>query len=337
MFRDSKTLKGLLSECPAGRLEEMAAEAHALTLKNFGWTIQLYTPIYLANYCENECLYCGFSSRNDIERKALKPSEVEEEARIVSSSGLRHVLILTGESRKMSPPSFIRESVKILRKYFDSISIEIYPLEESEYAQLVDEGVDGLTIYQEVYDEAIYRKVHPAGPKNDYRFRLEAPERGARAGMRFINIGALLGLNDWREEAYRLGLHAKYLQDKFPDVEIGIAVPRLKPHAGLFDAPFEVGDKDVVQMVTALRIFLPRIGIALSTREDPAFRENLMALGVTRMSAGSSTRVGGRITKPAGKHDEPQFEISDRRGVEEMIAVLNARGYQAVLKDWVRP
>jgi 2-iminoacetate synthase len=331
----AKELAGLLSPGNASSLEELAQTARELTLKNFGRTIQLYTPIYLSNYCDNRCLYCGFNSNNKITRRALSLEEVEKEARFISSTGLRHILILTGESRSMSPVSYIKDCVGILRKYFSSISIEVYPLTEGEYSLLVGAGVDGLTIYQEAYDETVYSRVHPDGPKSDYRFRLDAPERGARAGMRSVNIGALLGLNDWRSEVFLLGLHAKYLQDSFPDVEIGVSVPRIRPQAGSFKAAYKVSDADLVQIITALRIFLPRLGISISTRESPGLRENLIPLGVTRMSAGSTTCVGGH-TIEENAPGAAQFDISDTRSVEEVKKLLERKGYQPVFKDWMQ-
>lgn len=326
----------LLSQTDTSRREEMARLAHELTLKHFGRVIQLYTPLYLSNYCDNECVYCGFNSNNDIPRKRLDIEEVKIEAQAIASTGLKTVLILTGESRKMSPVSYVKDCVKVLKKYFSSILIEIYPLAEEEYKELIVEGVDGLTIYQETYDEEVYSRIHPVGPKNDYRFRLDAPERGCKAGMRTVNIGALLGLSDWRRDAFFLALHAMYLQDKFPDVEIGVSVPRLRPHVGAFDAGHKVTDENVVRMILAFRITLPRLGITISTRENPGFRENLIGLGITRMSAGSTTEVGGRtITAPAGK-GSCQFDISDRRSVEEIKAMLEGKLYQPVFKDWVR-
>lgn len=333
---DIREFAHLLSAEAESLLEELAQRARGLTLSNFGRTIQLYTPMYLSNYCDNTCLYCGFNINNKIERRALTPEEVEKEARFVSSAGLRHILILTGESRSMSPVSYIRDCVRILRKYFSSISVEVYPLTEGEYSELVREGVDGLTIYQETYDEDTYSKMHPRGPKNDYRFRLDAPERGAKSGMRSVNIGALLGLSDWRREAFILGLHAKYLQDRFPDVEMGASLPRIRPQVSGFRADHEVSDKNLVQMILALRLFLPRLGITLSTRESAELRENLIPLGITRMSADSTTRVGGHTIEKSGGENDIQFEISDRRSVDEIKASLGKKGYQAVFKDWMR-
>ena len=325
----------LLSPEAENHLEEMASMSHEITLRHFGRTMQLYTPIYISNYCDNRCVYCGFSASNRIERKKLDPEEVGEEARIIASSGLKHILVLTGESSEKSPLSYIKKCVKILKKYFTSISVEIYALTEDEYSELVAEGIDGLTIYQEVYDEEVYKTMHPSGPKSDYRFRLEAPARGAGIGMRNVNIGVLLGIDDWRREIFWLGLHAKYLQDEFPAVDIGVSLPRLRPHAGGFKAPHKVDDRAMVQLITALRIFLPRVGISISTREEPDFRENLIALGITRMSAGSSTYVGDRTSKFHNAGNLPQFEISDKRGVAEIMALLERKKYQPVLKDWL--
>ncbi len=321
----------LLSPAAGDCLEEMAAKAHRLTVQNFGRVIFLFTPLYMSDYCENRCLYCGFNAGNDFARKKLTLAELEEEARRIAETDLKHVLILTGESRRHSPPSYIRECVQLLKKYFSSISVEIYPLDTEEYRDMVAAGVDGLTIYQEVYNERIYDALHPAGPKKDYHYRLDAPERGCAAGMRTVTVGALLGLNDWRREAFFAGLHADYLQDKYWDVEVGLAFPRLRPHAGDFKPASTVSDRNFVQILLASRIFLPREGITVSTRENSAFRDHILLLGVTKMSAGSSTEVGGRLTPHS---QTSQFEISDCRTVAEMKEVLLQKGYQPIFKDW---
>jgi len=313
-------------------LEEIAQKSHSLTIQNFGRTILLYTPMYISNYCVNKCAYCGFNIENDIRRRKLTLKEIEEESNVISSRGLRHILVLTGESRKESPISYIIDAVKIMKKYFDSISIEIYPLKEGEYQQLINAGVDGLTIYQEVYNEEIYDRVHIAGPKKNYRFRLDAPERASKAKMRKVNIGALLGLEDWRREAFFTGIHAKYLQDKYTDVEFSVSLPRIRPHAGSFKDIKRVKDKDLVLILLATRLFLPRVGITISTRENPSFRDNLIPLGVTKMSAGVTTEVGGHSSK--GKSDG-QFQISDDRSVYEIKNVILSKGYQPVFKDWM--
>ncbi len=322
----------LLSPQAAPLLEEMAQAAHRVTVQNFGRTIQLYTPLYLANYCVNHCVYCGFSAKNRIERRKLTLAEVESEARAIAATGLKHLLILTGESRQESPVSYIRDCVLVLRKYFPSISIEIYPVSKDEYVELVAAGVDGLTIYQEVYHEETYLRLHPKGPKRDYRFRLEAPERAGEAGIRTINIGALLGLYDWRAEVFITGLHADYLQRRFPEIEISVSCPRMRPYSGeSYHPEYPMTDRDLVQAITALRLFLPRLGMTLSTREDSRLRDNLMRLGVTKMSAGSSTAVGGHTD---GKDSVGQFDISDHRSVPEMQEAISRSGYKPVFKDW---
>jgi 2-iminoacetate synthase len=320
----------LLSEQAVPYLERMAQKAHQLTVQNFGRVILLYTPLYLANYCVNQCAYCGFNVTNRITRKKLTLEEVEKEARAIAQTGLRHILILTGESRHHTPVSYIEDCVRVLKNYFDSISIEIYPLTEEEYGQLVAAGVDGLTLYQEVYDPITYDEIHLAGPKKDYRFRLDAPDRACRARMRAVNIGALLGLQDWRKEAFFTGLHAAYLQDKYLDTEISVSLPRLRPHVGNFAPRSVVSDRDLVQILLALRLFLPRAGITISTRERAEFRDNLLPLGVTKMSAGSCTSVGGHLEEAT----EGQFDIADQRSVREMHAMLVSRGYQPLYKDW---
>ena len=321
----------LLSPGAAHYLEDMAQAAHRLTLDHFGPTILLYTPLYLANYCVNQCLYCGFKASNDIPRRKLSLPEVELEAKAIATTGLQHLLVLTGESRQHSPVSYIKQCVGVLREYFCSISIEICPLSSDEYAELIAVGADGLTIYQEVYDEGRYGRLHPAGPKRDYRFRLEAPERAGSAGMRSINIGALLGLGDWRSEVFLAGMHLAYLQEQFPEIELGISFPRMRPEVGGYQPEYTISDRDLVQALVALRLFLPSAGITISTRESAGLRDNLMKLGVTKMSAGSSTAIGGHTD---AKDGVGQFEISDRRSVDEMRQAISRLGYKAILKDW---
>jgi 2-iminoacetate synthase len=246
------------------------------------------------------------------------------------NKGIKDLVVLTGESRKHSPVSYIKDSIEILTEYFSSIAIEVYPMETEEYRELVDAGVDGLTIYQETYNEQIYDQVHITGPKKDYRFRLDAPERGCQAGMRRINIGPLLGLDDWRKESFFAGLHANYLQNKYLDTEISLSLPRLRPHMGSFEPNSIVDDPALVQIILAYRLFLPRLGISLSTRESDKLRDNLLPLGITKMSAESSTAVGGY----AENRGVNQFDISDDRTVAEVKELLLARGYQPVFKDW---
>jgi len=330
---DHIDLARLLSPAAENCLEPMAQKANKLSLHHFGKAILLYTPMYLSNYCVNKCVYCSYNIENDVNRKQLTMDEIEAEAKSISATGLKHILILTGESKKHAPISYIVDSIKILRKYFQAISIEIYPLDEDEYREVIEAGVDGLTIYQEVYDEAIYDKVHIAGPKKDYRYRIEAPDRACRQGIRSANIGSLLGLNDWRTESFMTGMHALYLQKEYPEVELSVSLPRIRPHAGAFKDIYPVDDKHFVQVMLAFKIFLPSVGITISTRENEEFRNNLIPLGATKMSAGVTTAIGGHSLESSG---ESQFEISDNRSVEEMRqSILNA-GYQPVFKDWMQ-
>jgi len=321
----------LLSPAAADMLEEIAQRAYKITLHNFGRCILLYTPLYLADYCVNYCVYCGFNASNQIERRKLSLPEVEMEAQEIAKTGLKHILILTGESRQHSPVSYIKDCVRILKKYFSSISIEIYPLREDEYAELIAAGVDGLTVYQEVYDERVYSQLHPKGPKRDYKFRLEAPERAGLSGIRTINIGPLLGLGNWPQEVFLAGIHAAYLQKRFPEIEISISFPRMRPQCGDYEPEYPVSDLELVQSILALRLFLPRVGITISTRESATLRNNLIRLGITKMSAGSSTVVGGHTDSKDGTD---QFEISDNRTVNQIRQLIAACGYKPILKDW---
>ncbi|UCZ52347.1 2-iminoacetate synthase ThiH [Bacillus shivajii] len=321
----------LLSPAAEGYLEEMAQKAHRLTVQHFGKTMQLYLPLYLSDYCVNICKYCSFSVNHDFPRRRLTMEEVDREAKIIADRGIKHIILLSGESRLHSSVDYLKDSMTVLKKYFSSVGLEIQPLDEQEYKELVECGVDGLTVYQEVYNEEIYRDIHVAGPKRDYKYRLDTPERGAKAGMRSVNIGALLGMDDWRKECYMTGRHASYLQNNFLETEVGVSFPRMRPHAGSFQPKVNVTDKNLVQAILALRLFLPRTGINISTRETPDFRDKLIPLGVTKMSTDSSTVVGGYAEPDA---TQSQFEICDERSVEEIKSLLKEKEYQPVVKDW---
>ncbi|ADU29042.1 2-iminoacetate synthase ThiH [Evansella cellulosilytica] len=321
----------LLSPAAENYLEEMAQKAHQLTVQHFGKTIGLYLPLYLSDYCVNICKYCSFSFNNDFPRRRLTMEEIHKEAKIIADMGIKHIILLSGESKQHSSIEYLKESMEVLKHYFSSVGVEIQPLDQDEYEQLFAAGIDGLTVYQEVYNEEIYRDIHVAGPKKDFRYRLDTPERGAKAGLRSINVGALLGMDEWRKESYMTGLHASYLQNKFLEIEVGVSFPRMRPHAGSFQPKVIVSDKNLVQAMLAIRLFLPRAGINISTRETPEFRESLIPLGVTKMSAASSTVVGGYSEPDV---TQSQFEISDDRSVEEIKTLLKQKGYQPVVKDW---
>lgn len=321
----------LLSDNAENHLEFMAQKAYKITRQYFGKTIQLYVPLYISNYCSNECVYCGFKESNNILREKLSLEEIEKEAKKISKTGMKHILLLTGEAPKITPIDYLKEAVRICKKYFSSISIEIFPMEKEEYSILRNEGVDGLTIYQEVYDKAIYKEVHKKGKKADYAFRLDTAERGAKAGFRQINIGTLFGLGECKKEAFFSGLHAEYLERKYLDTEFSLSLPRINPAEGDFQSNFPLNDKKMVQFMLAFRLFLPNTGINISTRESEEFRNNILPLGVTKFSAGSKTSVGGYEKEDCGTS---QFSISDTRQAEEIIRYLKEKGYQPIFKDW---
>lgn len=321
----------LLSPAAGEHLEIMAQKAHQLTVQNFGHVIFLFTPIYLSDYCTNKCVYCGFNVTNTFTRKKLTLAEVEKEAQNIAASGLQHILFLTGDAPKIAGVPYMLECIKILKKYFSAIAIEVYAMSQSEYKELIDAGVESMTMFQETYNPLIYDQLHVAGPKKDYHYRLDAPERACRAGIRSVNLGALLGLDQWRRDGFFTGLHTHYLQNKYSDVEVSISLPRIRPTMGQCETGFTVNDKQMVQYMTALRLFMPRVGITLSTRENAEFRSNAIKLGVTKMSAGVNTAVGGHTES---QENAGQFEISDNRSVAEMSQAILKLGYQPVVKDW---
>lgn len=322
----------LLSPTAAKHLELMAERAHRETVRNFGYVMQLFTPMYIANYCENGCVYCGFHSGEPIERRQMTMAEIRREGEAIKQqTGLESVLVLTGESPQYSSVDYILEAVGVLRHIFASVCLEVYSFSEADYRRAAAAGTDGMTMFQEVYNREAYQPLHPFGPKSDYAWRLDAPERAARAGLRTIGLGALLGLYDWRSEAFFAGMHADYLQHKYKDIEIAISTPRLRPCVAGFKARSLVSDSDLVQYITAFRLFMPRAGITMSTRESRKMRNHLVYLGVTKMSGSSSVEVGGHT---APKQETAQFDISDTRTAGEMAAMLYQAGYQPVFQDW---
>ena len=325
----------LLSPAAGQYLEDLAQKAHALTLRFFGRAVSIFTPLYISDVCTNQCRYCGFNARNKQARRHLNVDEACAEAFVIADRGFQHILLLTGDAPKLSSPEYIANVVRRIKPRFASVGIEVYSLTEEEYRLLVEAGVDSMTMFQETYNPELYAWLHPAGPKRDYAFRLSAPARAARAGMRSLGVGALLGLDSFVQDAFATGLHAWWLQRHFPGVEVGISIPRICPHEGDFEVRHGASDRQLVQYVTALRCFLPRSGITCSSRESAYMRDHLLPLGVTRVSAGVSTAVGGRATEDL--HNPGQFEITDSRSLEQMMADLAANGYQPVLKDWEDP
>jgi 2-iminoacetate synthase len=322
----------LISPQAAGHLEAMARKAHQLTVQYYGRSMQMFIPLYISNYCLNHCAYCGFNHENPITRRILTLGEIEAEARAIAATGMKHLLFLTGESPRHTPMDYLLDVTRLLKKYFASVAIEIYPLETNEYRALNEAGADGMTLFQETYDRAVYKIVHPAGRKRDYLWRLDAPERAAAAGMRVVNIGPLLGLAEPRREVFLTGLHARYLENKYLESEVAVSLPRFNDAEGHYQPGYRVDDRAFVQFMTALRIFLPRAGITISTRESATFRDRILPLGATRYSAGSSVGVGGYVAD--GQAHPPQFSITDNRSVEEVAAAIVKAGYQPVFKDW---
>lgn len=322
---------GLLTDEAQTHLEELALAAHKLTVRRFGRTMKLYAPVYLSNECINGCLYCGFNSDSDIPRRTLSVDEAIGEAHAIMETGHRHILLVSGEHPTKVPVDFIASIAKAIRDRAAGISVEIQPLDESGYGSLVEAGVDGVTLYQETYDEIAYARIHPYGPKRVFRGRLMAIDAAGRAGMRFLGIGALLGLTRWRFEALALVAHARELIKKYWRSSITISVPRLRDSNANFAMPEPVSDRDMAHMICALRLALPDCGIALSTREAQTLRDNLLPLGITQMSAGSVTSPGG-YTHPQKTGE--QFHLEDVRSPDAVARMLIEAGYDPVWKDW---
>jgi 2-iminoacetate synthase len=326
-------LAALLSPAAGARLEELAHAAHELTIRRFGRTVRLFAPLYLSNECVSVCTYCGFSAGNDIARRTLTVAEVTAEAEELRRRGFRHVLLVSGEHARIVSKDYLVDCVAALAPRLPSISLEVQVWDTSTYRRLVEAGCEGLVVYQEAYDRATYESFHLKGKKRNYDWRLSAPDRGAEAGMRRLGIGALLGLDpDWRSEAIAVAAHARALIRRWWRCEVSISLPRLRPAAG-YEPGNHLGDREFVQLLCALRVVLPDVGLTLSTREPAPLRDRLVALGVTTMSAGSHTEPGGY----AGPSEaEPQFEVADNRSPEEVVAVLRGAGYDPVWKDWQR-
>ncbi len=328
-------LKVLLSPAAQPYLEDMAFRAKQETAKHFGNTVSMFTPLYIANYCENYCVYCGFNCSNKINRGKLSMSEIESEYRAIAETGLREILLLTGESKTASPVSYIADAVRLAKKYFSTIGIEVYPMNVDEYAAIKEAGADFVSVYQETYDPKRYEEVHLRGHKRVFPYRFNSQERAILGGMRGVSFGSLLGLGDFRKDAFSAGLHAYFIQQKYPWTEISFSLPRLRPfinNAG--NNPNDVHETQLLQVMLAYRIFMPFAGITISTRERAEFRDNVVGLCATKISAGVKVGIGGHGNNEQ-KGDE-QFEISDSRSVDEVRKSLIERGLQPVFTDYVR-
>ena len=334
-------LKALLSPAAKPFLEEMAERARLETSKHFGNTVYLFTPLYIANYCENYCVYCGFNCYNHIKRMKLNMEQIEHEMKVIADSGMEEILILTGESRSQSSVSYIGEACKLARKYFRMVGLEIYPVNTDEYRYLHECGADYVTVFQETYDTDKYETLHLMGHKRVWPYRFDAQERALRGGMRGVAFSALLGLSDFRKDALATALHAYYLQRKYPQAEISLSCPRLRPIVNNDKiSPLDVGEKELCQILCAYRLFLPFAGITVSSRESARFRDGIVKIAATKVSAGVSTGIGDHESKYTGKEAEgeqgnEQFEIDDARSFASMYRDMSEEGLQPVLNDYL--
>lgn len=334
-YRTPEDFGALLSPAALPLLEEIAVCAKKEKEKYFGNSISMFTPIYIANYCENFCIYCGFNCHNKIRRAQLTPEEIEKEMEAIAKSGLQEILILTGESKTKSTVEYIGEACKIARKYFRVIGLEVYPMNTGDYAYLHECGADYVTVFQETYHADKYETLHLAGHKRIFPYRLNAQERALRGGMRGVGFGALLGLDDFRKDAFATGMHAWYLQKKYPQAEIAFSCPRLRPIINNDKInPMDVHEAQLLQVVCAYRLFMPFAGITVSTRECARVRDNLMKIAATKISAGVSTGIGEHVEEMEDKGDA-QFEISDTRSVQEVYDGLLGEGLQPVMADYI--
>ena len=347
-----RAFRRLLEPCSDVSLEEMARRSAALTRRHFGRTMRLFAPLYLSNECVNNCAYCGFSRDNAILRVTLEIEQVAAEARHLAAEGFRNVLLVAGEHPKFVSGGYLQQCLERLSKEIPSLSLEVAPMETNEYRSLVAAGAEGLVVYQETYDRKVYRELHTAGPKKDYDWRLDTAERGHAAGFRRLGIGVLFGLSEWRREAIALAAHLFHLQRLCWTSQITVSMPRLRPAAGSFAPRHEFNDRDFTQLLCAMRLSFPQIGIVLSTREPAHLRDALSPLGVTMMSAGSHTEPGGytgqgtdrlhqtvrgrkvEISSCDAKSATEQFAISDDRSADAVAIMLRKRGMEPVWKDW---
>lgn len=333
--------KALLSPAAEPFLEEMAQRARVETSRHFGNTVYLFTPLYIANYCENYCVYCGFNCYNHINRMKLSMEQIEHEMKIIADSGMEEILILTGESRGQSDVPYIGEACKLARKYFRMVGLEIYPVNTDEYRYLHECGADYVTVFQETYDTDKYETLHLMGHKRVWPYRFDAQERALRGGMRGVAFSALLGLSDFRKDALASALHVYYLQRKYPQAEMSLSCPRLRPIINNDKInPLDVGEKQLCQILCAYRIFLPFVGITVSSRESAAFRNGIVKIAATKVSAGVSTGIGDHESKYTGKEadsqqGDEQFEINDSRSFSDMYQDMSQEGLQPVLNDYV--
>ena len=323
--------KALISPAAAPYLEQMAEISQALTLRRFGKTIQMYVPLYLSNECNNICTYCGFSYDNKVKRKTLSPMEIMQEVAAIKAMGYDHVLLVTGEANLTVNVAYFKKVMELIRPHFSHISMEVQPLDQADYEELKPYGLNTVLVYQETYHEEDYKKHHPKGKKSNFEYRLETPERLGKAGIHKMGLGVLIGLEDWRTDSFFTALHLQYLEKTYWQSKYSLSFPRLRPFSGGLEPKVNMNDRELVQLICAYRLFNEEVELSISTRESPDFRNNVIKLGITAMSAGSKTNPGGYAVAPETLE---QFEISDERSPEEIAKVISAQGYEPVWKDW---
>lgn len=334
LYRGKKSIMdflNLISPAAEPYLEVMANMSHQITQQRFGKTIQLYAPLYLSNECQNICTYCGFSMDNKIKRKTLSNSEIIVEAMALKEMGINHVLLVSGEANKTVEIQYFLNAIRILKPYFANISIEVQPLLQEEYEQLHQAGVHSVLLYQETYHEDVYKEYHPKGKKSNFNFRLDTPDRIGKAGIHKIGLGVLLGLENWRVDSFFNAIHLNYLQQRYWQTKYSVSFPRLRPAEGIIEPNFIMEDRHLLQLICAYRIWNPDLEISISTRESENFRNHIISLGATSMSAASKTNPGGYAVDPQSLE---QFEISDERSMEEIRRQIQLKGYDPVMKDW---
>jgi 2-iminoacetate synthase len=333
--RNLEDFKALISPAAAPYLEQMARLSNLLTRQRFGNTMQMYVPMYLSNECKNICTYCGFSLDNPIKRTTLTDFQILKETKVIKDMGFEHVLLVTGEDTKYVGVDYIDNSIKLCRAHFAQVSMEVQPLEQEEYERLIASGLHSVLVYQETYHQDKYKTHHPKGKKSNFAYRLETPDRLGRAGVHKIGLGVLIGLEDWRTDSFFCALHLDYLEKTYWQTKYSLSFPRLRPYLdkqGNHVEPFvNMSDRELVQLICAYRIFDQELELSISTREHPKFRDNVVKLGITSISAGSKTNPGGYSQEPESLE---QFEISDERSPKEITEMLQAIGYEPVWKDW---
>jgi 2-iminoacetate synthase len=329
--RSLEDFKALISPAAVPYLEQIAQMSHEITKKRFGNTVLLYAPMYLSNECNNICTYCGFSFNNKIKRKTLSAAEILQEINEIKKHGFQHILLVTGEANHTVHVDYFLKAIDIIKPHFANISIEVQPLEQEEYRELHDAGVYSVLVYQETYHKEAYKNYHLKGKKSNFYYRLETPDRIGQAGMHKIGLGVLLGLEDWRTDSFFCAMHLDYLQKKYWQTKYSISFPRIRPAEGVDITDFMVKDRELVQLICAYRLFNEDVEISVSTRETEKFRNHILKLGTTTISAGSKTNPGGYSVDPGTLE---QFEISDERSAAEMARVIANQGYEPVWKDW---